>query len=156
MLGQLHCFGSECVAEDRDGKARIARTAHEDIDGREVALGPRVDADVGLRQHDDAGHAAAFTELMHMRVQNGCAGRTRGLAKRRFHPCGVRKVAGAPEIEQQMAASVAEAIFVDEIIRPDPDIGVACITPNDVTANDDGNLMFAATVLQHFVLIPHS
>jgi hypothetical protein len=152
MLGQLHCIRSEDVAKDRDGKVRIARAAHEDIHGREVALGPCVNADVGLRQHDHAGYAAAFPELMHVGMQNGCAGRTRGLAKRRFHSCGIRKVAGAPEIQQQMAASVAEAVFVDEIIRANPDIAAARIPPNNVTAN--ANLMFAATVLQHFVLFP--
>ena len=161
MLAQLHRTGLERAAEDGNGKVRIARTAHEDIDGREVALGPGVNADVGLRQHDHARYAAALTELMQMRVQNGCARRTRGITERRFRTCGIGKVAGVPKIQQQMTASVAKAVFVDEIIGPNLHVAAHHSTGNDFTGNDitgnaDSNLVFTAAVLQHFVLFPHS
>lgn len=148
MLCQSHGRGLEGTAEDGNGEVRIAGAAHEDVDSGEAAFRPCVNADVRLRKNNDARDAATLTELMQMRVQDGCPGRPRRVTQRSLNPFGISEVAGTPKIQQQVATGVPKAVLVDEIIWPDRDI-----TANDITSSDAGsNLVF--TVLRHFVFFP--
>ena len=69
----------ERLFEHRHRFVGIARPAHEDVDGSEIALRPGVNADVGFRQDDDTGDAAALTELVKVAMQDGCPGGKRRL-----------------------------------------------------------------------------
>src|SRR5271155_1836019 len=52
LLGQQDRLWREHVLQHRQRVIRIAAAAHEDIHRGEIALRPRVDRDVTLRQHE--------------------------------------------------------------------------------------------------------
>ena len=93
-----------------------AVAAHEDVDRGVAALGPGVDRDVRFGQHRDPRYAAARGEL---RAGAGAAASRRPPRPRagaRARSRRRRRGIGVPEIDDQMAAGVAQTVALDEVI----------------------------------------
>jgi hypothetical protein len=67
------------ASQYRNGTVGIAMSAHENVDGREPAFRPRVDADVRFGQDNDAGKTTA-AKPVEMGMEDRCSGSPRGFA----------------------------------------------------------------------------
>ena len=85
-------------------RIRVTVAAHEHVEGRVVAFGPGVHGDVGLRQQDDAGHAAAAAEGVHVRGHHLRASRRRGAPHQRLERGGIEVGSRPRALDQEVAS----------------------------------------------------
>ena len=95
---------------------RIARAAHEDVEGGKTAFGPRVQADVRLREHGHARNSAIGGEVVQMDVQQRRAGGIDRLPQCVFYVVGIIEPRRTPEIDQEMRAGEDLAVALDEVV----------------------------------------
>ena len=82
-----------------------------------------MNADVGFRQDEDAGNAAAIAELVKVGMQDGRAGGEGRLPQGGLDCFGVGQVTGTPEVQKQVAPGVSDAVSFDEVVRTDAGAG---------------------------------
>ena len=116
LFRELDRAGSETPPQFGNGPVGIAGAAHENVDGRVSPFRPGVDADMGFGDHRDPGDAALIAETVEVKVeQRGVARRDRSF-QGGLHHLGIIEALGAPEVDEQMGAGVAETVFFDEIV----------------------------------------
>ena len=104
------------MLEDRHGFVRLGGAAHEDVDRRIGALRPGVDRDVALGQHRDAGDPAILGKLVEVHVKQGRPALLDRAAEGHLDHLRVVEMFRLPEVENEMAAGVAQAVAFDEVV----------------------------------------
>ena len=97
---------------------RVAGATHEDVHGGETPLGPCVDRDMTLRQHDHARHAAIGREVVEMAVQDRRTGLQRSFTQRRIDVIRVRQIFCVSKIDEKMSPGEPFTVLLNKVILP--------------------------------------
>src|SRR5579864_6284013 len=108
--------GIERRLEDTERFSRLRVAAHENIERRVALFGPGMDADVTLREHGDAGDAAAFGEGVQMNMQKRRARRLHRVDQRSFDAVAIVETLGFPQIDDQVTARIGQTVAGDEVV----------------------------------------
>lgn len=92
--------------QDGQSGVRTGITAHEDIEGSKALLGPGVDANVALGEHENAGNTAAVAKSMKMQMKDRGTRLGGGFDQGCFKGKAIIEIACTPEIDDEVVPGV--------------------------------------------------